>query len=92
MQRQWMPTEMPLMRHDMVEHASGDLDRLAHPGVRDVLRRKRVGQLSEFTKKPVTDDMFETELAVQIQRTAGLERCRESELFWITRDEPRTAH
>ena len=57
------------MRHDLVEHARGDLDRLAHPGVRDVLRRERVGQLNEFTKKPVTDEMFEAELAGQIDRT-----------------------
>ena len=65
MQRQWMPTEMPRMRHAMVEHARGDLDRLAHPGVREYLRRAQVGPLSEFTKKPVTDDMFESELAVR---------------------------
>jgi hypothetical protein len=69
------------MRHDMVEAARGDLDRMAHPGVRDVLRRKRVGQLHEFTKKPVTDDMFEAELAGEIERTQrDLERYHESEL------------
>jgi hypothetical protein len=38
-----------------------------------VLRRKRVGQLSEFTNKPVADDMFEAELTCQIEQT--LERC-----------------
>jgi len=91
-QRQWTATEMPRMRHDLVEHARGDLDRLAHPGVRDVLRRKRVGQLNEFTKKPVTDEMFEAELAGQIDRTRrDLERYRESELFWVTRDMTRVA-
>ena len=80
------------MRHDLVEHARGDLDRLAHPGVRDVLRRERVGQLNEFTKKPVTDEMFEAELAGQIDRTRrDLERYRESELFWVTRDMTRVA-
>jgi hypothetical protein len=91
-QRQWTATEMPRMRHDLVEHARGDLDRLAHPGVRDVLRRERVGQLNEFTKKPVTDEMFEAELAVQIDQTRrDLERYRESELFWVTRDMTRVA-
>ena len=80
------------MRHDLVEQARGDLDRLAHPGVRDVLRRERVGQLNEFTKKPVTDEMFEAELAGQIARTRrDLERYRESELFWVTRDMTRVA-
>jgi len=88
-QRQWTATEMPRMRHDLVEHARGDLDRLAHPGVRDVLRRERVGQFNEFTKKPVTDDMFEAEMAGQIDRTRrDLERYRESELFWVTRGHP----
>ena len=87
-----MPTEMPRMRHDLVEHARGDLDRLAHPGVRDMLRRERVGQLNEFTKKPVTDEMFEAELAGQIDQTQrDLERYRESELFWVTRDMTRVA-
>jgi len=91
-QRQWTATEMPRMRHDLVEHARGDLDRLAHPGVRDVLRRERVGQFNEFTKKPVTDEMFEAELAGQIDRTRrDLERYRESELFWVTRDMTRVA-
>src|SRR5664279_620515 len=91
-QRQWTATEIPRMRHDLVEHARGDLDRLAHPGVRDVLRRERVGQLNEFTKKPVTDEMFEAELAGQIDRTRrDLERYRESELFWVTRDMTRVA-
>ena len=91
-QRQWTATEMPRMRHDLVEQARGDLDRLAHPGVRDVLRRERVGQLNEFTKKPVTDEMFEAELAGQIDRTRrDLERYRESELFWVTRDMTRVA-
>jgi len=91
-QWQWTATEMPRMRHDLVEHALGDLDRLAHPGVRDVLRRERVGQLNEFTKKPVTDEMFEAELAGQIDRTRrDLERYRESELFWVTRDMTRVA-
>ena len=80
------------MRHDLVEHAHGDLDRLAHPGVRDVLRRERVGQLNEFTKKPVTDEMFEAELAGQIdQIRRDLGRYRESELFWVTRDMTRVA-
>ena len=80
------------MRHDLVEQARGDLDRMAHPGVRDVLRRERVGQLNEFTKKPVTDEMFEAELAGQIDQTRrDLERYRESELFWVTRDMTRVA-
>jgi hypothetical protein len=80
------------MRHDMVEAARGNLDRLAHPGVRDFLRRERVGQLDEFTKKPVTDDVFESELTGEIERTQrDLERYRESELFWVTRDMTRIA-
>lgn len=80
------------MRHDMVENARGVLDRLANPGVRDFLRGKRVGQLDEFTKEPVTDKAFEAELAVQIQQTQQtLERYRESELFWVTRDMTRVA-
>src|SRR6476660_5797705 len=82
-QRQWTPTEMPRMRHDMIENARGNLDRLEHPGVRDFLRSKRVGELDEFTKEPVTDEVFESELAVQIDRTQrAMERYRESALFW----------
>jgi hypothetical protein len=80
------------MRHDMIEHDRGTLDRMAHPGVCDALRRKRVGQLDERTKKPVTDEMFETELAVEVDLTRrDLERYRESELFWVTRDMTRVA-
>jgi len=80
------------MRHDMIVGARGDLDRLENPGVRDLLRSKRVGELDEFTKQPVTDEVFESELAVQIDRTQrAMERYRESALFWVTRDMTRVA-
>jgi hypothetical protein len=80
------------MRHDMIENAQGDLDRLANPGVRAFLRGKRVGQLDEFTKEPVTGEVFEAKLTVQIERTQReLELYRESELFWVTRDMTRVA-
>jgi len=37
-------------------------------------------------KKPVTDDLFEAELAGEIERTQrNVERYRDSELFWVTR-------
>lgn len=90
--RQWTPTEMPRMRHAMVEHYQRNLDRMAHPGVRDLLRRGRVGELHEATNAPVTDAEFDAELAAQIHHTQqDLERYRGSELFWVTRDMTRVA-
>lgn len=90
--RQWTPTEMPRMRHAMVEHYQSNLDRMAHPGVRDFLRRGRVGKLHEVTNAPVTDAKFDAELAAAIHHTQqDLERYRGSELFWVTRDMTRVA-
>ena len=90
--RQWTPTEMPRMRQAMVEQYQGDLDRMADPGVRDFLRRERVGKLHRATKATVTDATFDAELADEIHRKEeDLERYRASELFWVTRDMTRVA-
>jgi len=80
------------MRQAMVAHYQSDLDRMAHPGVRDLLRRERVGKLHEVTNAPVTDANFDAELAAEIHQTQqDLERYRGSELFWVTRDMTRVA-
>ena len=90
--QQWTPTEMPRIRQAMVEQHQQDLDQMAHPGVRDFLRRERVGTLNELTSRPVTDAAFDAELTAQIGSTRiNLERYRASELFWVTRDMTRVA-
>ncbi len=90
--RQWASTEMPRMRRDMVDYHLGTLDRLHHPEVVAALRSRRVGQLDEVSGRRITEEWFDAELADQTQTTRrALRRCREAELFWVTRDMTRVA-